>query len=205
MSVISALSDLSNHIIPWLLTYRYEIIIPLAILEGPILAMICGFLLKLGALDLLPVFLCLMLGDICSDVYWYYLGYYGGRPFLLKFGRFFGINEKTLKLVEKLYHRHYALILFLSKLTMGFGFAVQIVAVAGMVKIPFKKYMAVNLLGQPIWTAILLSIGYFLGTFYETVNKGLEWVFFGATIVIIIFLVIGIMSYVRNVLVEKYL
>lgn len=167
--------------------------------------MICGFLLKLGALDILPVFLCLMAGDLISDIYWYYLGYYGGRPFLLKFGRFFGINDKTLKLVEKLYHRHYAWILFLSKLTMGFGFAVQIVAVAGMVKIPFKKYMAVNVLGQPIWTAILLSLGYFLGTFYETVNKGLEWLFFGGTIVVLIFLVIGVMSYVRNVLVEKYL
>ena len=191
-------------IIALILQYRYLIVLPLAIIEGPVLALVCGFILRFGQFDLLPIFLCLMVGDFVSDIQWYYIGYYGGRPLVLRFGRFFSITEQQLAVAEKLYHRHYGWILFLSKITMGFGFAVAIVAVAGIVKIPFKKYMLVNVLSQPIWTGTLLAVGYFFGEFYLRFNNGLEILGFIAAVVVFLLLINGFIKYVKNEMMRRY-
>ena len=42
---------------------------------------------------------------------------------------------------------------------------------AGMVKIPFWKYLGVNLLGQFIWTGILIGIGYFFSSVYVSIDQ----------------------------------
>jgi membrane protein DedA with SNARE-associated domain len=195
---------MTAHIIEWILFYKYLIVIPIAIVEGPVLALICGFLLRLNLLALVPTFLLLMLGDIISDIYWYCIGYYGGRKFVLKFGKFFSIDEKKLEIVERIYHQHYVLILFLSKITMGFGFAVAIVAVAGITKVPFKKYMLANILAQPIWTGTLLTVGYFLGDFYLTISKGFEAISLFAIIVIGGLLVWGLSRYMKTKFIQRY-
>jgi membrane protein DedA with SNARE-associated domain len=49
---------------------------------------------------------------------------------------------------------------------MGLGFAVVTLTVAGMLKVPFKNYFLLNLFGGFIWTAFLITLGYFFGNFY---------------------------------------
>jgi membrane-associated protein len=169
-----------EHIIDWLINYQYLIVLPVAVLEGPVLALICGFLLKMGYFSFWPIFLLLMFGDIVSDIYWYCIGYYGGRRLVLKFGKYFSLTNENLAVAEKVYHRHYIPILFLSKITMGFGFAIAIVAVAGITKLPFRKYMLVNIIAQPIWTATLLAAGFWpqattSGIFIPSSAKASSW------------------------------
>lgn len=187
-----------------LLQYKYLLIIPLAIIEGPILAMVCGFFIQTDFFSFWPIFVILMLGDLISDIYWYAIGYYGGRRLILKYGRFFSVNEKTLEVTERIYHRHYHWILLLSKVTMGFGFAVAIVATAGIVRVPFRKYMILNIIGQPIWTGMLLGIGYFLGNYLYRVQNGFELISVIALIIITFAGLFGLSRYVRTKLTNKY-
>ncbi len=193
-----------EHIIDWLINYQYLIVLPVAIIEGPVLALICGFLLKMGYFSFWPLFFLLMFGDLASDIYWYCIGYFGGRRLVLRFGKYFSLTEENLAVAEKIYHRHYIPILFLSKVTMGFGFAIGIVAVAGITKLPFKKYMLVNIIAQPIWTVTLLAAGYYLGHFYSVFSKGFELAFLIATVITTGLLIWGLGSYVRSRLMEKY-
>ena len=74
-----------------LLTYKYLILIPLSIVEGPVLMIVCGPLIVLGILNPLLVYLIIVFGDIVGDFAQYYIGYRGKR-----FLPYFKITEEKL-------------------------------------------------------------------------------------------------------------
>lgn len=162
---------LESTIIHLILQYRYALIFALAIFEGPLVMMLSGFLLQLGHFSLLPLYACLIAGDAVADLGWYGVGYYMGPRFVRRFGKYFGITENEIAIAERIFHRRKASILFLSKITMGFGFALVTLITAGMVKIPLKKYIAINFSGQFVWTGMLLFVGYSLGHAYTLVDR----------------------------------
>src|SRR3989344_2135523 len=51
-----------------LLTYRYAIIFPVAVVEGPIISILSGLLIASGAVNAYWVFLLLVAADIIGDV-----------------------------------------------------------------------------------------------------------------------------------------
>jgi len=158
------LIQLSVHPAFWI----YLLIIVLACAEGPILSIGFGLLIKLGYFNFWPIYVALMLGDLVGDTAWYWIGRRYGKKFVARFGKYFSINLESISKVEKLFHRYDTRILIISKLTMGFGFAVVTLFTAGMSKVHFKKYLALNLSGQFIWTGLLMAVGYFFGHLYQT-------------------------------------
>lgn len=187
----------------YLVAYRYVLIIPITIIEGPIIMVLCGFLLRFGTFDLVPLYAILMLSDLIGDVIWYCVGRFWGEPFVKRFGKFFSITEKTLEKATALFHKHHNKILFISKITMGFGFALVTLITAGIAKVPFKKYLLFNVSGQLIWTAALLGVGYLFGNIYTTINKGFRDVALVALIIIVIMMVYGFGKYISKRIGEK--
>ncbi len=175
---------LNIPLVSWLLTFRYPIAFPLAIVEGPLVMLLSGFLIRIGFFSFLPIYLILMAGDLTGDVFWYFVGRNGGRPLIEKYGRFVNLNEENVERAEGFFKDHQIKILFISKITMGLGFALATLVAAGMAKVPFKKYFTINLFGQFIWTGILLAAGFFLGNFYTWVDKSLRWAFVISLIII---------------------
>lgn len=190
-------------ILSYLMDYRYALIIPLTIIEGPIVMVLCGFLLRFGTFDLIPLYGALTLADLIGDIGWYCVGKFGGLPFIRKFGHFFSITEKTLERTTELFHKHHNKILFISKITMGFGFALVTLVTAGIAKVPFKKYLLFNVSGQFIWTAVLLSVGYAFGNIYTSIDKGFRDVALVALIIIAIVIVYGLGKYISKRIGEK--
>ena len=160
------LISLSTHHSVWV----YVFIVFFAFAEGPFLSMVFGVIIKLGYFGFAPVYLALMIGDLIGDIFWYYLGFFYGHPFIKKFGKYFNITEEGVDKVRAIFHKHKHPILFISKITNGFGFALATLMTAGMVKLPFRKYLVVNVVGQFVWTGFLMSVGYFFGDLYLTVD-----------------------------------
>jgi membrane protein DedA with SNARE-associated domain len=188
----------ASPIVGWLLTYRYAIVYPLAIAEGPVLMLISGFLVRVGFFDFWPVYLLLIAGDMTGDIVWYFVGWHGARPLIERYGWILSISEKNVEKATALFHKHQTKILFISKITMGLGFSVATLIAAGAARIPFKKYLSINLAGQFVWTGFLIGAGYFLGNIYTLVDKSLRWAFIGGLIVIAAFAVFGFSKFVRN-------
>src|SRR5271154_5557510 len=120
---------------------KYAIIFIGCIVEGPIVMMTSGFLWRFGQFDLVPMYLALMSGDFVADIGWYFVGRHGARGLIDRFGRYVGITDENIIRVEKLFQKYQNRILILSKLTAGFGFATVILMVAGMLRVPFKRYV----------------------------------------------------------------
>lgn len=150
--------------------YKYAILILIAIPEGPVVMLLSGGLIRLGHLSFWPAYVALMAGDLIADIAWYCVGYYGGMRFVDRFGKFFGITREKVEIVGKFFHKYHNWILFISKITTGFGFALVTLMTAGLVKIPFKKYLLLNFIGQFFWTGGLIALGYAFGHLYVTIS-----------------------------------
>lgn len=186
-------------LLDWIHSSRYILLFLGSIVEGPVLMLTSGFFLRLGQLELLPAYFTLMAGDFTADMLWYAVGRHGARKLIDKFGHFLNITPEIIGKIEKRFHTYHARILFISKITMGFGFALATLLVAGMLRVPVKKYALLNLAGGFIWTALLMLLGYFFGNIYTLVSKPFRVVF----IVLLIILIFTALWAINRYLVKK--
>ena len=128
--------------------FKYLLVFLITIVEGPAIMVFSGFLAKVGFLYWLPAYLALMAGDLAGDVAWYLAGRRWGMKFVDRFGRYFSLDRYSVEKVNEKFHNYKNSILLISKLTMGFGFAIVTLFGAGMAKIPFKRFLLINFLGQ---------------------------------------------------------
>lgn len=176
----------------------YIIIVAIACAEGPILSLLFGVLIKLGYFSLLPVYAALMIGDLIGDIAWYYIGRYWGHSFIKKYGKYFSITEQAVAKVEKIFHKNKHSILFLSKISNGLGFALVTLMTAGMVRIPFWKYLSINIVGQFVWSGLLIGIGYFFGNLYIQVDDLIGRMTVIAGFIILFVAFIGYKKYLKT-------
>ncbi len=188
-----------HNILFWLESSKYILLFIGTIFEGPVVMMVSGFLYGLGQFDFLPMYISLVSGDFTADILWYSIGRFGTRKTILKYGHFVGVTPDTISRVENQFLKFHQKILIISKLTMGFGFAAVILVVAGMFKVPFKNYVLLNLIGGFIWTAFLITIGYFLGNIFNMVSKSMKVSF----LIIVFTLFIFGLKYMNNYLKNK--
>src|SRR3989338_5607766 len=128
--------DILNDLVYLLSTYRYPFVFFATILQGPTVMLASGFLLRLGNFTFLPLYLILILGDFVADMLWYWIGYSWAEPFLRRFGYAFGVTHKAFDHMKGIFRRHDTTILFVSKITMGFGFALATLMAAGATRVP---------------------------------------------------------------------
>ena len=89
------------------------------------------------------------------------LGHYGGRPLLARYRAFFRIREKTLARGENLFARFGAVTVFFAR----FVFGLRIIAgpMAGVLRMPWQKFLVFNLLGAAVWVTVISGVGYIFG------------------------------------------
>jgi len=137
--------------------------------EGPAVMITAGVLWHLGLVNFWLAYLTLLAADVSADVMWYLIGFFGARTFLTRWGYWFGVTPEIIGKVEQRFHHYHTKILIVSKLTMGFGLAVPILTVAGMLRVPFTRYLTINIVCGMVWTLALMTSGYYFGNILEQV------------------------------------
>ncbi len=183
-------------IIGWLLKYKYSILFPIAVIEGPIITILGGFLVAQGVLDLYAVYLLLVVGDLVGDSLYYAIGRFGGRRFIKRWGYIFGLKEKHLVAAETKFKAHPKKILLIGK-TQAWG-SLTLVA-AGITEMPYSSFLFINLIGTAVKTLLLLIIGYYFGQAYNSLAHYFDY--FGIAsiaLTIIIILIIWLRKKYRS-------
>jgi membrane protein DedA with SNARE-associated domain len=179
-------------------TLKYLVVFLLSFVEGPIAMVASAMFYRLGAFSFFPLYFTLVLGDFTSDIGWYFVGKYGARKFVDRWGKYFSITPEAVEKLEKLFEKHDDKILFISKITMGFGFALATLMAAGMAKVPLKRYAFYNFVGGFIWTGILMSVGYFFGHVYTLLDKGFKTAFLVFVVVFVLAAFYGLGKYFKG-------
>jgi len=179
-----------DAVIALFLQYKYPALVVLSFFEGPYAMMVSGFLIKLGIMTLVPAFIALSIGDLLADTVWYYVGYFFGNKFAHRFGKFFDISAESIENAKELFSRHRKKILLGSKMTAGFGLSLATLITAGIVRAPFGEYLLLNFFGQFVWTAVMLSVGYFFGNLYLVIDSVLGKIFIVGIAILSLYLIL---------------
>ncbi|HEY3974838.1 MAG TPA: DedA family protein [Candidatus Sulfotelmatobacter sp.] len=91
----------------------------------------------------------------------YAVGYYGGRPLLVRYQAVFKIQQTMVARGEGLFARYGALTIFLAR----FVFGLRIIAgpLAGVLRMPWRKFTLFNFLGAGVWVTVISGAGYLFG------------------------------------------
>lgn len=162
------------QVIVLLKTYGYYLIFPIAFVEGPIIAVICGWFSALGILNFFIAYFILIFANLLGDAIYYTIGYWGGPPLIKRWGPWLKLDlEQTLKLKNH-FDNHGGKILLTAKITPHIA-AAAVLAGAGLAKYSFSKFLRYGLTIEVIKTAILMTIGYFIGDAYQKVVVYLDY------------------------------
>ena len=187
-----------QQIVNLVLTYKYIILLPIAVVEGPIITIIGGFLASQGILNAELVYVIVVLGDLIGDTIYYAMGKFAGRSFIRRFGKYLGITLEREQRLEETIKKHTGKTLLFGKLTHVAGFALLIGA--GMAEVPYDKYLWFNFLGTLPKSLILLLIGIYFGQAYEELNHDINYAGF---IGIMLFIILFLLYYLTKLLKER--
>ena len=140
MNLISDPALFLTSILGFASYFRYPLIALGTFVEGPILMIASGFFYRTGFFEIVPLFIAILIGDLIGDVFWYMVGRYFAEPVLSKHGKFVGVTPDRFEKIKELFTKYHEKILIFSKLTIGLGFALGVLVVAGATKVSFKRF-----------------------------------------------------------------
>jgi membrane-associated protein len=184
-----------DQIIHLLIQYKYFVLLPLAIIEGPILAIIVGFLCTNGFLNPLIALPVIVLGDIIGDSICYSFGRWGVPPFIRVFASWIGMEKSQITGVRSIYDTYPERVILLSKMTLGVGVAG--IYLAGLYKVPYKIFIRICLFTSFCQYIMYLGIGWLFGHAYQQINHYINDI---AAFLIILALVIIIFFSTKSIL-----
>jgi len=162
-----------QEILNFLGDWGYVIILPLMIIEGPVVTILSAMLASFGILNVWVVLIFSMLGDIIGDVALYWLGKKWGMDFVDKVGKYMGITRKLVLKMEKYFQSHGGKTIFAVKSTTGLCWATFVAA--GIVRMDFRKFLKYSIMGGVVWSGFLVIMGYFYGYMWKQIGQYIEW------------------------------
>ena len=129
-------------------------------LPGETVLIVAGALVHKEVLDLGDALFFGILGAVIGDQIGYWVGRGGGRPFVLRWGRYVFITPARLGRAEAFFERHGGKAVFLARFFSGlrvFG-----ALVAGTSQMRWGKFTLYNVLGGTVWASAVVALGYFL-------------------------------------------
>jgi membrane protein DedA with SNARE-associated domain len=152
-----------------------------------------GFLVADGKWNLWLAILATSIGSIIGSLLSYYMGYYGGKPVVLKVGKYLFLNQRDLERTETFFHQNKGILtIFVSRFIPVVRHFISIPA--GMGRTPLVPFVIVTLIGATIWNTFLLICGMKLREHWGTVQKYSHQV----DIVVIILIIAGFIWFVRS-------
>jgi membrane protein DedA with SNARE-associated domain len=143
----------------FLIAYGGAVILPLAVIEGPLVTVMTGVLSSEGYFSWYGVLCLLIAGDLVGDLLYYAIGRGGGVP-LGWIGRrlLSGRGAVTPALQARMRHNAPKMLL-LGKWTQSLGCVVLIAA--GMLRLPLPGFLLWNLIATIPKSGALFAFGYF--------------------------------------------
>lgn len=157
-----------------LLQYKYFVLFPIVVVEGPIATVISGLVAALGHMNLLIAYIVVVFGDLTGDAVYYSIGYWGREKFVQRWGRYIGLHPERIMHIETHFEKHGSKTLLFGKLAHGIG-AVFLVA-AGLVRMPFFKFLGANMAATLLKSLALLLVGFYFGQAIVKINSIFEFI-----------------------------
>jgi membrane protein DedA with SNARE-associated domain len=157
-------------------------------LPGETVLITAGALAHRGFLTLWETMVMGSLGAVMGGQAGYLVGRFGGRPFVLRWGRYAFLTSDRLGRAEGFFEQHGGRAVFLARFITGLRVVGALVA--GMSRMSWRKFTVYSVLGGVLWAASAVALGYFLWASIGLVEHWIGRIFLllAATVVLVVIL-----------------
>jgi membrane protein DedA with SNARE-associated domain len=137
-------------------------------------------------------------GSLIGSLISYYMGYYGGKPVVLKVGKYLLLDRHDLEITEKFFQRRSGMLtLFISRFVPVVRHLISIPA--GIGRMPVVPFCLATVIGATLWNGFLLACGMKLREHWNVVMKYSHEV----DLVVVLLLLLGLAWFLRSRLTRR--
>jgi membrane protein DedA with SNARE-associated domain len=131
-----------------------------------------GYLVSQGRLEFWSVVAVATLGSLIGTMIDYSIGYYLGRPAVLRYGRVVRFSQERLETTEKWFTIHGNSVVLLARFVPLLR--TLIAFPAGIVKMETKRFLAFSAIGIVLWDIALVYLGLVAGQNSTAISNTLQ-------------------------------
>ncbi|MDA1475810.1 DedA family protein [Bacillus changyiensis] len=164
LSMVEAFKNLSYFGVFLALCIEFipaEVVLPLA-----------GYWVYQGDMSLIGVVLAGSLGGVVGPLTLYWLGRYGGRPFLERYGKYFFIKPEALEKSDRFFEKYGGFVAFSGRFIPGVRTLISIPC--GLAKMNVWVFSIYTFLAITPITFVYVYLGFYLGENWSAVGRLLD-------------------------------
>lgn len=150
-----------------------------------------GFLASQGTFSLPLILVINSAGALTGSGLSYWLGAAGGKPLLLRYGKYLFVRPKDIEKTEEYFARHGGKTIFIGRFLPVVRHLISIPA--GIARMPLGRFLGLTFLGASLWGGGLMVVGYQLGANWEAIAakaKRVDLVIAGLVVLAIVVVVL---------------
>jgi membrane protein DedA with SNARE-associated domain len=120
-----------------------------------------GYMISQGTIGFTGAVIAGTIGGTIAQLFLYWLGYYGGRPVLERFGKYLLINKHHIDVSEQWFNKYGPGVIFSARFIPVVRHAISIPA--GIARMSFTKFTLYTIAAVIPWTIFFLYLGIVLG------------------------------------------
>ena len=128
-----------------------------------------GFMISQGTIGWPLAIVAAVIGGLFSQLFLYWFARYGGRPLILKYGKYVLISEHHLDLAERWFLKYGQGVIFGARFIPVVRHAISIPA--GLAKMDQTKFSLYTVLAIIPWSILFLYLGETLGTNWRSIKE----------------------------------
>ena len=127
-----------------------------------------GYLIHLGEVNFIGALIAGVIGGTIAQLFIYWIGYYGGRPFIDRYGKYLLIKKSHVDAAEAWFLKYGTGMIFLARFIPVVRHAISIPA--GIARMPIGQFTLYTACAIIPWTVMFLLLGMKLGSSWENIE-----------------------------------
>lgn len=156
-----------------------------------------GFLAAKGIFSLPVVLVLNSVGALVGSGIGYWMGAAGGKPLLVKYGKYVLIRQKDIEKTETWFSKHGKATILIARFVPVVRHIISLPA--GIARMKLVPFFVQTFIGASLWGGFLIVLGYYMGEHWDTVAnkiKRFDLVIGGAIVIAV--LVVAIRFFVKR-------
>lgn len=137
-------------------------------LPSEVIMPFAGFEAWLGHISFVEAVIAGILGNLAGSLIAYFVGKWGGRPLLAKYGRYILFSERHFNAAQKWFDRYGSVTVLISRVLPAIRTFISLPA--GIAKMNISKFIIFTTIGVIPWVYILTEVGYQLGKNWSVID-----------------------------------
>ncbi|MEC2181346.1 DedA family protein [Bacillus spizizenii] len=165
------MGSLISEILTWLTNMGYAGIaigLMIEIIPSEIVLAYGGYMVSEGTIGFIGAIIAGVIGGTIAQIFIYWIGRYGGRPFLDKYGKYLLIKKHHIDMSENWFQKYGTGVVFSARFIPVVRHAISIPA--GIAKMPFLKFVVLTVLAIIPWSILFVYLGIQLGSQWDEVE-----------------------------------